>query len=108
MRSLGIKRDTTQITLIAGPGERLKTIERINPRSEIHNPKNEDLIIAILKLWALFSPNKVGVERRAITRITPTADIELTITNAVVKLKARFNKETFIPLAEAPSGSIPT
>ena len=30
------------------------------------------------------------------------------ITNAVVKLKARFNKETFIPLADAPSGSIPT
>ena len=35
---------------IEGPGERLKTIERINPRSEMHNPKNEDLIIAILKL----------------------------------------------------------
>jgi len=56
----------------------------------------------------LFSPNRVGVERRAITRITPTADIELTITNAVVKLKARINKETFIPLADAPSGSNPT
>jgi len=50
LRSLGIKSDATQITLIAGPGERLKTIERINPRSEMHNPKNEDLIIAILKL----------------------------------------------------------
>ena len=50
LRSLRIKRDATQITLIAGPGERLKTIERINPRSEMHNPKNEDLIIAILKL----------------------------------------------------------
>ena len=96
------------MTLIAGPGDRLKTRERINPRSEMHNPKNEDLIIAILKLWALFRPNKVGVERRAITRITPTADIELTITNAVVKLRARFNKETFIPLADAPSGSSPT
>ena len=64
--------------------------------------------MAILKLLALFSPNRVGVERSAITRITPTADIELTITNAVVKLKARFNKETFIPLADAPSGSNPT
>ena len=74
----------------------------------MHNPKNEDLIIAVLKLRALFSPNKVGVERSAITSITPTADIELTITNAVVKLKARFNKETFIPLADAPSGSNPT
>ena len=50
LRSLGIKRDATQITLIAGPGDKLKTIERINPRSEMHNPKNEDLIIAILKL----------------------------------------------------------
>jgi len=48
--SLGIKRDATQITLIAGPGDKLKTIERIKPRSEMHNPKNEDLIIAILKL----------------------------------------------------------
>ena len=38
------------MTLIAGPGDRLKTRERIKPRSEIHNPKNEDLIIAILKL----------------------------------------------------------
>ena len=108
MRSLGIKRDATQITLIAGPGDKLKTIERINPKSEMHNPKNEDLNIAILKLLALFSPNKVGVERSAITRITPTADIELTITNAVVKLRATFNKEPFIPLAEAPSGSNPT
>tara|TARA_B100001027_G_scaffold207179_1_gene171366 strand:+ start:604 stop:756 length:153 start_codon:yes stop_codon:yes gene_type:complete len=50
LRSLGIKRDVTQITLIAGPGDRLKTIERIKPRSEMNNPKNEDLIIAILKL----------------------------------------------------------
>ena len=47
---LGIKRDATQITLIAGPGDKLKTIERIKPISEMHNPKNEDLIIAILKL----------------------------------------------------------
>ena len=96
------------MTLIAGPGDRLRTRERIKPKSEMHNPKNEDFIIAILKLWALFSPNRVGVERRAITRITPTADIELTITNAVVKLKARFIKETFIPLEDAPSGSNPT
>ena len=96
------------MTLIAGPGDKLKTIERIKPISEIHNPKNEDRIIAILKLCALLSPNNVGVERRAITRITPTADIELTITSAVVKLSARFNKETLIPLADAPSGSNPT
>ena len=108
MRSLGIKRDATQITLIAGPGDKLKTKERTKPRSDIHNPKNDDLIMAILKLLALLSPNRVGVERSAITRITPTADIELTITNAVVKLRARFNKETFIPLADAPSGSSPT
>jgi len=96
------------MTLIAGPGDKLKTKESIKPRSDIHNPKNDDLIIATLKLLALFRPNRVGVERSAITRITPTADIELTITNAVVKLRARFNKETFIPLADAPSGSSPT
>ena len=50
LRNLGIIREATQITLIAGPGDKLKTIERIKPRSEMHNPKNEDLIIAILKL----------------------------------------------------------
>jgi len=50
LRSLGIKRDATQITLIAGPGDKLNAKERIKPRSEMHNPKNEDLIIAILKL----------------------------------------------------------
>ena len=38
------------MTLIVGPGDILKTIERIKPKSEIHNPKNEDRIIAILKL----------------------------------------------------------
>ena len=93
---------------MAGPGDKLKTIERIKPNREIQSPKNEDLIIAILRLCALSRPNKVGVDNKAITRITPTADIELTITSAVVKLRARFNKETFIPLAEAPSGSNPT
>jgi len=50
LRSLGIKRDATQMTLIAGPGDRLRTRERIKPKREMHNPKNEDLIIAILKL----------------------------------------------------------
>ena len=101
-------REATQITLIAGPGDKLKTNERMKPNKEISNPKNEDLIIAILRLLAFSRPSKVGVERSAITRITPTADIELTITNAVVKLRTRFNKETLIPLADAPSGSNPT
>ena len=50
LRNLGIRREATQITLIAGPGDKLKTIERMKPNKEIHNPKNEDLIIAILKL----------------------------------------------------------
>ena len=48
MRKLGIKRDATQITLIAGPGERLKTIDIIKPRTEIHKPKNEDQVIELL------------------------------------------------------------
>ena len=76
---------------MAGPGDKLKTIERIKPNKEIQSPKNEDLIIAILRLCALSRPNNVGVDNKAITRITPTADIELTITSAVVKLRARFN-----------------
>ena len=80
----------------------------MKPNKEISNPKNEDLIIAILRLLAFSKPNKVGVERSAITRITPTADIELTITNAVVKLRTRFNKETLIQLADSPSGANPT
>ena len=108
MPTFRIIKEATQITLIAGPGDKLKIIERIKPNKDIQSPKNEDLIIAILRLEALSRPNKVGVESKAITRITPTAAIELTMTNAVVKLKARFNKETFIPLADAPSGSNPT
>ena len=48
--NFGMIKEATQITLIAGPGDKLKTNERIKPRREIHNPKNEDLSIAILKL----------------------------------------------------------
>ena len=51
--NLGITKETTQITLIAGPGDKLKTIERIKPNKEIQSPKKEDLIIAILRLCAL-------------------------------------------------------
>ena len=86
----------------------MNSIEITNPRIEIKTPNIDDRIIAILRLVALFTPNKVGVDSNAITRITPTADIELTITRAVVKLRAKFNSETFIPLADAPSGSSPT
>ena len=93
---------------MAGPGDKLNIIEMIKPIIEIKKPNIEDLIMAILRLLALVRPNKVGVDSNAITRITPTADIELTITRAVVKLRAKFIIETFIPLAEAPSGSSPT
>ena len=86
----------------------MNIIEIANPRIDIKTPNIDDLIIAILRLVAFLTPNKVGVDSNAITRITPTADIELTITNAVVKLSAKFNSETFIPLADAPSGSNPT
>ena len=98
----------THITLMAGPGDKLNIIEMTNPIIEIKPPNIDDLIMAILRLVALVKPNKVGVDSNAITRITPTADIELTITRAVVKLRAKFKIETFIPLAEAPSGSSPT
>ena len=71
------------------------------------NPNIEDLIIAIQSVLAFCRPNKVGVESKAITRITPTADMELTMTSAVVKPRAKFKKETFTPLEAAPSGSKP-
>lgn len=71
------------------------------------NPNIEDRNIAIDKDGACSNPNKVGVESKAITRITPTADIELTITSAVVNPRAKFKKDTLTPLEEAPSGSSP-
>ena len=71
------------------------------------NPNMEDLAIASHKDLAFCNPNKVGVESKAITSITPTADIELTMTNAVVNPRARFNKDTLTPLEAAPSGSKP-
>ena len=37
--NLGITKEATQITLIAGPGDKLKTIERIKPNKEIQSPK---------------------------------------------------------------------
>ena len=67
----------------------------------------EDRIIAIHRDRAFCNPNKVGVESNAITRMTPTADIELTMTSAVVKPRAKFKKETLTPLEAAPSGSRP-
>ena len=80
----------------------------MKPNNDINNPNIDDLIIATRKLGAFDTPNNVGVDSKAITSITPTADIELTITNAVVKLRAKFNRETFIPFAAAPSLSNPT
>ena len=50
MPIFGIIKEATQMTLIAGPGDKLKTIERIKPNREIQSPKNDDLNIAILKL----------------------------------------------------------
>ena len=93
---------------MAGPGDKLKIKLIKKPKREINKPYREDLAIATHKQFALSKPSKVGVESKAITSITPTADIELTITKEVVKLKARLRVETFIPLAEAPSGSKPT
>ena len=75
--------------------------------SDKTNPNIEDRTIAIHRDFAFCSPNKVGVESKAITRMTPTADIELTITSAVVKPRARFKKDTLTPLEAAPSGSKP-
>ena len=71
------------------------------------NPHMEDRTIAIHKDFAFCNPNKVGVESNAITRMTPTADIELTMTSAVVNPRAKFKKDTLTPLEAAPSGSKP-
>ena len=97
-----------QSTPINGPGAKLNLIARTKPTSDIHRPKNAERYIAMRKLVAFAKPIKAGEETKAITRITPTAAIELTMTRAVEKLRARLKSDTFIPLAAAPSGSSPT
>ena len=82
--------EATQMTLIRGPGDKLKIIAKAKPRPDIASPNIEDLAMAIHKDGAFFNPNKVGLESNAMTSITPTADIELTMTSAVVKLRAKF------------------
>ena len=77
------------------------------PIRDMPSPNIEERTIAIHKAGAWCNPNKVGVDSKAITRMTPTADMELTITSAVVKPRAKFNKDTLTPLEEAPSGSSP-
>ena len=99
--------EITQRTLISGPGGKFIVIARENPMIDKTNPNMEDRTIATHRDLAFCKPNKVGVESNAITRMTPTADIELTITSAVVKPRAKFNKDTFTPLETAPSGSRP-
>ena len=78
-----------------GPGAMLKTIASENPNTEITSPNTEDLTMAIHNDGASCNPNKVGVDSKAITRITPTVDIELTITRAIVKPRAKFTEDTF-------------
>tara|TARA_Y100000766_G_scaffold282929_1_gene297301 strand:+ start:1275 stop:1556 length:282 start_codon:yes stop_codon:yes gene_type:complete len=90
-----------------GPGGKFKIIASEKPKSDKTNPNIDDLTIAVERDIAFCNPNKVGVESKAITRITPTADIELTMTSAVVKPRAKFKKDIFTPLAAAPSASRP-
>ena len=75
--------------------------------SDKANPNMEDRAIAIHRDLAFCNPNKVGVDSKAITRMTPTADIELTMTSAVVKPRAKFKQDTLTPIEAAPSGSRP-
>ena len=82
-------------------------IASVKPTSDKTNPKMEDRTIAVLRDLAFCKPNKVGVESKAITSITPTADIELTMTSAVVNPRAKFKTDTLTPLEAAPSGSKP-
>ncbi len=58
--------------------------------TDIARPNIDDLAMAIHKDGALCNPNKAGVESKEMTSITPTADIELTMTSAVVKPRAKF------------------
>lgn len=97
----------THRTLIRGPGGKFIIIASEKPMSDKTNPNMEDRSMAIHRDLAFCNPNKVGVESNAITRITPTADIELTMTSAVVKPRAKFKNETLTPLEAAPSGSKP-
>ena len=99
--------EITQRTLIRGPGGKFIIIASEKPMSDKTSPNIEDRIIANHRDLAFFNPNKVGVESNAITRMTPTADIELTMTRAVVKPRAKFKKDTLTPLEAAPSGSNP-
>ena len=77
-------------TATRGPGDKLKTIASKKPKVDNISPKIEDLTIATHKDGACCRPNKAGVESKAITRMTPIADIELTITSAVVRPRAKF------------------
>ena len=97
----------THRTLIRGPGGKFIIIANEKPMSDKTNPNMEDRSMAIRRDLAFCNPNKVGVESNAITRMTPTADIELTMTSAVVKPRAKFKNETLTPLEAAPSGSKP-
>lgn len=97
----------THRTLIRGPGGKFIIIASEKPMSDKTNPNMEDRSMAIHRDLAFCNPNKVGVESNAITRMTPTADIELTMTSAVVKPRAKFKNETLTPLEAAPSGSKP-
>ena len=99
--------EMTHRTLIRGPGGKFIIIASEKPMSDKTNPNMEDRSMAIHRDLAFCNPNKVGVESNAITRITPTADIELTMTSAVVKPRAKFKNETLTPLEVAPSGSRP-
>ena len=99
--------EMTHRTLIRGPGGKFIIIASEKPMSDKTNPNMEDRSMAIHRDLAFCNPNKVGVESNAITRMTPTADIELTMTSAVVKPRAKFKNETLTPLEAAPSGSRP-
>ena len=99
--------EMTHRTLIRGPGGKFIIIASEKPMSDKTNPNMEDRSMAIHRDLAFCKPNKVGVESNAITRMTPTADIELTMTSAVVKPRAKFKNETLTPLEAAPSGSRP-
>ena len=99
--------EMTHRTLIRGPGGKFIIIASEKPMSDKTNPNMEDRSMAIQRDLAFCNPNKVGVESNAITRMTPTADIELTMTSAVVKPRAKFKNETLTPLEVAPSGSRP-
>ena len=82
---------------IRGPGDKLRIRLIPNPDIDSITPMIEERIIATQRLGDWFNPSNAGADNNPITKITPTDEIELTITKDVVKPRIKFKEDTFIP-----------